>query len=122
MLFNILFYSGSLGFFIIRLLAQWIESWSSKPVVGSSSLSEPATICLVSLMGEPRSYKAMTEVRFFHKAPNNGIISVMVAPEFVELVARDRYSYDTPMADSTGVRPGLINPGDWLDGLERLGS
>ena len=47
-------------------------------------------------MGEPRSYKAMTEVRFFHKAPNNGIIGVMVAPEFVELVARDRYSYDTP--------------------------
>ena len=61
-------------------------------------------------------------VRVHHCPPNNGIIGVMVAPEFVELVARDRYSYDTPMADSTGVRRGLINRGDWLDGLERLGS
>ncbi len=50
---------------------------------------------------------------------HHGIIGVMVAPEFVELVARDRYSYDTPMADSTGVRRRFINSGDWLDGLER---
>lgn len=26
------------------------------------------------------------------------------------------------MADSTGVRRRFINSGDWLDGLERLGS
>ena len=36
------------------------------------------------------------QVRFLDLPPYHGIIGVMVAPEFVELVARDRYSYDTP--------------------------
>ena len=74
-------------------------------------------------MVEPRSYKAATEVRFFHEAPLNGAVSVTVNTTDCDSVNMGSIPIQHPkLADSTGVRRRLINSGDWLDGLERLGS
>ena len=60
-----------------------------------------------------RSPKPLVGVQIPGGEPNNGIVSVMVAPKFVELVARDRYSYGTPVATQrwqSGPMQGTANP------------
>ena len=52
----------------------------------------------------------------------NGAVSVKVNTTDCDSVNMGSSPIQHPKADSTGVRRGFINRGDWLDGLERLGS
>ena len=65
-------------------------------MIGSDLRSKSQYYYPVVLTVAQQTPNLLDGVQFPGSEPSNGIVSVMVAPEFVELVARDRYFYSTP--------------------------